>query len=149
MKQALLLVLALVAVLLLVVLYNLFQPAAPVRRLPEVAYSDLVQAVDAGRVRDVTIADQALTGHMDDGRAFETALPQDPTLVPRLLQKNVNVRARAAEPPGGLAHLLLSWLPLVTLVGLWFWFLHHVRRALAVVARAVEALPAAVAARDR
>ena len=58
-----------------------------------------------------------LVGHHADGRRFETDLPTDPTLVPRLLGKGVHVVARPAEAPGGLLHYALNWLPAALAAG--------------------------------
>ncbi len=41
--------------LLLVVLFNLFQPGSNSRADQQIAYSDFIGEVNAGRVRDVTI----------------------------------------------------------------------------------------------
>jgi cell division protease FtsH len=95
--------------LLLVVLFNLFQPGNSRTASTQVAYSDFVGEVNGGRVRDVTIQGRTVSGQLTDGRAFQTYTPEDPTLVSRLTDKGVRVIAKPEESDvNPLLHYLLS-----------------------------------------
>src|SRR5579884_1621030 len=95
--------------LLLVVLFNLFQPGTTQRSATQVAYSDFIGEVNGGRVRDVVIQGRTVTGQLTDGRAFQTYIPEDPTLVQRLTDKGVRVIAKPEEAEvNPLLHYLLS-----------------------------------------
>src|SRR5579883_1798511 len=93
--------------LLLVVLFNLFQPGTNHDTSTEVAYSDFLHQVDSGQVRDVVIEGQTVSGQLKDGTSFETYIPDDPTLVNRLTSKDVRV---IAKPPSSDANPLLHYL---------------------------------------
>ena len=80
--------------LLLVVLFNLFQPGGAQRTATQVAYSEFIGDVNAGRVRDVVIQGRTVSGQMADGRSFQTYTPEDPSLVSRLTDKGVRVIAK-------------------------------------------------------
>ena len=67
--------------LLLVVLFNLFQPSSAQRTATPVAYSEFLGEVNGGRVRDVVIQGRTVSGHTVDGRTFQTYTPEDPNLV--------------------------------------------------------------------
>ena len=54
--------------LLLVVLFNLFQPGATHTAATQVAYSDFINEVNGGRVRDVVIQGRTVSGQLTDGR---------------------------------------------------------------------------------
>src|SRR5438477_455151 len=82
--------------LLLVVLFNLFQPGATHNTATQVAYSDFIGEVNGGRVRDVVIQGRTVSGQLTDGRTFQTYTPEDPSLVQRLTDKGV----RVVGPPG-------------------------------------------------
>ncbi len=114
--------------LLLVVLFNLFQPSTTQHSSAQVAYSDFLSQVDHGQVRDVVIQGQTVTGQLADGRAFETYVPDDPTLVRRLTDKGVRV---IAKPPSTdvnpLLHYLLSWFPMLLLIGVWVFFMRQMQ----------------------
>jgi len=119
-----------IVALLLVALFNLFQPSTTntTRSGQQVAYSDFVNEVNAGHVRDVTIQGRTLSGQLSDGRTFSTYAPEDPSLVSRLTDKNVRVVARPEEADGNpLIHYLLSWFPMLLLIGVWIFFMRQMQ----------------------
>ena len=56
----------------------------------------MLTQIDQGRVHDVTIAGNEITGHFTDNRPFSTYAPNDPILVQKLTSKNVQISAQAA-----------------------------------------------------
>jgi cell division protease FtsH len=118
-----------IVALLLVALFNLFQPSSgPGRTAQQVAYSDFLNEVNAGHVRDVTIQGRNLTGQLTDGRSFSTYTPEDPALVSRLTERGVRVVARPEESDvNPLFHYLLSWFPMLLLIGVWVFFMRQMQ----------------------
>jgi len=118
-----------IVALLLVALFNLFQPNSSNRQAgQQVAYSDFLNEVNGGRVRDVTIQGRTLTGQLSDGRSFSTYTPEDPTLVSKLTDKGVRVVARPEESDvNPLFHYLLSWFPMLLLIGVWVFFMRQMQ----------------------
>ena len=88
-----------IIILLVVALVMLFQN--PGQRVPsqDIAFSQLLNEVDQGHVREVTIAGNEITGHFTDNRAFATYAPNDPSLVQSLYKKNVSITAKACRTP--------------------------------------------------
>jgi cell division protease FtsH len=113
--------------LLLVVLFNLFQPGGTQRSATQVAYSDFISEVNGGRVRDVVIQGRIVSGQLTDGRAFQTYTPEDPSLVSRLTDKGVRVNAKPEEGDNPLVHILLSWFPMLLLIGVWVFFMRQMQ----------------------
>ncbi len=114
--------------LLLVVLFNLFQPGSSKPVAAPVAYSDFIGEVNGGRVRDVTIMGRTVTGQLSDGRSFQTYTPEDPTLVSRLTDKGVRVVAKPEDSDvNPLVHYLLSWFPMLLLIGVWVFFMRQMQ----------------------
>jgi len=114
--------------LLLVVLFNLFQPGGTRVPTSQIAYSDLISEVNTGHVRDVVIQGRTLTGQMSDGRNFQTYTPEDPTLVQRLTEKGVRVIAKPEDSDvNPLLHYLLSWFPMLLLIGVWVFFMRQMQ----------------------
>ncbi|NGM19371.1 ATP-dependent metallopeptidase FtsH/Yme1/Tma family protein [Roseomonas stagni] len=118
-----------IVALLLVALFNLFQPSGgSSRAAQQVAYSDFLNEVSAGHVRDVTITGRTVTGQLNDGRSFQTYTPEDPQLVTRLTEKGVRVVARPEESDvNPLFHYLLSWFPMLLLIGVWVFFMRQMQ----------------------
>ncbi len=114
--------------LLLVVLFNLFQPGTGRSSDAQIAYSDFMAEVNAGRVKEVAIQGRLLTGHLTDNRTFQTYMPEDATLSQRLVDKGVRVVAKPEEsdvPP--LLHILLNWFPMLLLIGVWVFFMRQMQ----------------------
>ncbi len=118
-----------VVALLLVALFNLFQPSSGTApRGQQVAYSDFLAEVNAGQVREVTIQGRTLTGQLSDGRLFQTYTPEDPTLVSRLTERGVRVLARPVESDvNPLLQILISWFPMLLLIGVWIFFMRQMQ----------------------
>jgi cell division protease FtsH len=114
--------------LLLVVLFNLFQPGATRTAATQVAYSDFINEVNGGRVRDVVIQGRTVSGQLTDGRTFQTYTPEDSTLVQRLTDKGVRVIAKPEDSDvNPLLHYLLSWFPMLLLIGVWVFFMRQMQ----------------------
>jgi cell division protease FtsH len=114
--------------LLLVVLFNLFQPGASRTAATQVAYSDFVSEVNGGRVREVTIQGHTVSGALTDGRTFQSYAPEDPGLVQHLEDKGVRVVAKPEESEmNPMLHYLLSWFPMLLLIGVWVFFMRQMQ----------------------
>ena len=114
--------------LLLVVLFNLFQPGTTQPNGTQVAYSDFIADVNNGRVRDSVIQGRIVSGQMTDGRAYQTYAPEDPSLVQRLTDKGVRVIAKPEDSDvNPLLHYLLSWFPMLLLIGVWVFFMRQMQ----------------------
>jgi cell division protease FtsH len=117
-----------VIALLLVVLFNLFQPGTTHSNATQMAYSDFLSQVKQGNVKDVVIQDRNVSGDLKDGRNFETYTPNDPSLVETLTAKDVHVVAKPPDADSNpLLHYLLSWFPMLLLVGVWVFFMRQMQ----------------------
>ncbi len=118
-----------IVALLLVALFNQFQPSGSGgRTTQQVAYSEFLNEVGAGHVKDVVIQGRTVTGTLSDGRSFQTYTPDDPQLVTRLTDKGVRVVARPEESDvSPVFHYLLSWFPMLLLIGVWVFFMRQMQ----------------------
>jgi len=117
-----------VIAVLLVALFNLFQSSSNHGTQPPLAYSEFISEVDKGQVKDVQITGKVLSGHMTDGRTFSTNEPDDPTLVQRLLNKNIMVQSVPVdENAPSMLSILVSWFPLLVIAGVWFFFMRQMQ----------------------
>jgi len=113
--------------MLLFALFNLFQQPGSSTRADPLTYSEFIAKVEAGTVRDVTIAGDQITGNLNDGKAFETFAPNDPNLVTTLSEKGVNISAQAANSDGAFPGMLLSWFPILLMIGVWIFFMRQMQ----------------------
>ncbi|MDR1242515.1 MAG: ATP-dependent zinc metalloprotease FtsH [Deltaproteobacteria bacterium] len=114
-----------VIILLMVVLFNLFNQPPSSRN--QLSYSSLMQEVHNGRVNEVLIQGQNISGRMTDGTLFSAYAPFDPTMVEELMKNNVNVKAEPREESPWYMTLLVSWLPMILLVGIWVFFMRQMQ----------------------
>jgi len=114
--------------LLLVVLFNLFQPGTTHTAASQIPYSDFISEVNSGQVHDVVIQGRTISGQLNDGHTFQTYTPDDPTLVKTLTDKNVRVIAKPEDADvNPLLHYLLSWFPMLLLIGVWVFFMRQMQ----------------------
>ena len=113
---------------MLVLLFNVFQPGSGQHASQQLAYSDFIGDVNAGRVRSVVIQQHNVSGTLTDGTSFETYLPEDATLVSRLTEKGVEVVAKPEDSDvNPLLRYLLQWLPMLLLIGAWFFVMRQMQ----------------------
>ncbi len=114
--------------LLLVALFNLFQTSSSRGPQSTLAFSDFLNDVNRGQVADVTIQGNNISGHFTDSRAFTTYAPSDPNLVSRLTEKNVRITAAPVdENVPSLFGVLISWFPMLLLIGVWIFFMRQMQ----------------------
>ena len=114
--------------LLLIALFNLFQGSTSRGPQSDMGYSDFLQQVEQGKVANVTIQGPNINGHLTDGRAFATYAPSDPALVGKLIDRGVTVSAAPADDNmHPLLNILISWFPMLLLIGVWIFFMRQMQ----------------------
>jgi len=109
----------------MVVLFNLFnQPPQPQMRM---SYTEFLQSVEKGGVEEVTIQGQNIFGQTRDGQRFSSYAPNDPGLVNKLVDRGVQVTAEPNEDSPWYMTLLLSWFPMLLLIGVWIFFMRQMQ----------------------
>ncbi|MCK0198341.1 ATP-dependent zinc metalloprotease FtsH [Ancylobacter sp. 6x-1] len=119
-----------IIVLLLLALFSLFQNPGQRQAANDISFSQLLNEVDQGRVRDVLIQGPEISGTFSDGRTFQTYAPNDPSLVQRLYGKGVSITAKPLQDNvPWFVSLLISWLPFIALIGVWIFLSRQMQGA--------------------
>jgi cell division protease FtsH len=106
--------------LLVLALVTLFQNPGHRSGGSDIAYSQLLNEADNGRISNVVISGNEISGTFTDGRTFTTYAPFDPSLVTKLSQKGVQITARPpSENTPWFIALLVNWLPILVFIGAW------------------------------
>ena len=118
-----------IIVLLSVGLFNMFQsPNKTVASKSKVAFSEFLSEVDQGRVIKVDIRGNNISGVLSDGSTFTTYSPNYPNLVEQLSNKGVSIVATPLEDKmPSLLGILLSWFPMLLLIGVWVFFMRQMQ----------------------
>ena len=117
-----------VIVFLVLGLFNLFQNPKNTQAQNKISFSNFMEEVDNGRVVDVEIQGNNITGTLSDGKKFSTYSPNDPNLVSKLSDKGVSITASPTEEKmPSLFGILLSWFPMLLLIAVWIFFMRQMQ----------------------
>ncbi|HXF82603.1 MAG TPA: ATP-dependent zinc metalloprotease FtsH [bacterium] len=114
------------AIILAVVVYfflPLYRAKTP---RTEISYSQFLTYAAAGRIVEVSIAEETVSGKLRDGTAFRTFVPPGDTSYLGLLQsKGVTIKVEPKNRNALWPNLLSTMLPFFLLIGLWLLMLRQ------------------------
>ncbi len=113
--------------LVMIFLFNYFNSSEHARARATITYSQFLELVKAGKVSRVTLQGEEISGEQADGKAFKSYSPSDPDLVKLLQAKKVEITARPKDDSPWYTTLLISWLPMLVLVGIWIFFMRQMQ----------------------
>jgi cell division protease FtsH len=113
--------------LVMIFLFNYFNTSEHARARATITYSQFLELVKAGKVNRVTLQGEEITGEQTDGKAFKSYSPPDPDLVKLLQAKKVEITAKPKDDSPWYTTLLISWLPMLVLVGIWIFFMRQMQ----------------------
>src|SRR5499425_885635 len=97
----------------------------------EIAYSDFLERVEQGLVRGIRIEGEKITGEYigveDVNSRFKTYMPRDADLIRLLREKHVSIKVDLPEKNSYIMQFLLSWAPVLLLIGLWVFFMRQMQ----------------------
>ncbi|THB66043.1 MAG: ATP-dependent metallopeptidase FtsH/Yme1/Tma family protein [Desulfovibrio sp.] len=95
-----------------------------------IAYSEFLSMVESGQIDSVTIQGNEVTGdtRLAEGvQRVSTYAPDDPNLVEKLLEAGVSVTASGEEETSLFMTILVSWFPMLLLIGVWIFFMRQMQ----------------------
>lgn len=117
--------------LALIFLFNIFQNAQHQADTPAgpVAYSDFMKDAMDGRVSNVKIKGDVLSGnYANSGGTFSTMIPPNENVVERLQGSGVQITAEKPAPEQiSMGSILLSLLPAFLIIGVWIFFMRQMQ----------------------
>ena len=115
----------LVISLMVILLFNMFHQ--PQHSSLETTYSQFLASVQKGEVSQVTIQGDHVFGTLVDGKTFKTFVPRDSDMIKILRDKGVNIQAKPEEESPWYMSVLVSWVPMLLLVGVWIFFMRQMQ----------------------
>ncbi|WP_273207268.1 ATP-dependent zinc metalloprotease FtsH [Marinobacter subterrani] len=111
------------------VLLMVFQNFSPTTTGQQVNYSQFVEMVQQGQVRQVTIDGLEIQGIRDDGSQFQTIRPQvsDIKLMDDLLANDVEVIGKQPERQSLWTQLLVAAFPILIIIALFVFFMRQMQ----------------------
>jgi cell division protease FtsH len=112
-------------VLLGLFIFNIYYK--PKKAYDTIIFSDFVEAVQSNNIISVTIQGKNIVGTYKDGKEFKSYAPDDPELVKILRQHSVKINAKPDEESGMWQNILISWFPMLLLIGVWIFFMRQMQ----------------------
>ena len=118
-----------VGILLALVLFvSMFESGSRAVSGDSIAYSEFLSRVEEGTVKEADIGDGVISGKYTNGAGFRTNAPADPSLVQRLIDKNVTFRAQPEEQTSFWLILLYQSLPFLLILGIAFFVMRQMQK---------------------
>jgi cell division protease FtsH len=115
----------LVISLVFVMIYHLFNQ--PKIAQTEIIYSDFLSYVDKSQVTEVTIQGDNISGRLTNGTNFKTYAPKDAGVIALLKERGVRISAKPLDDSPWYMTVLVSWLPMLLLIGVWIFFMRQMQ----------------------
>ncbi|MBF0389755.1 MAG: ATP-dependent zinc metalloprotease FtsH [Desulfamplus sp.] len=115
----------LVIVLMMVMLYNIFNQ----QQIPEstLGYSEFLAMVEADRVKSVVLQGQDIYFTDSSGTRYRSFTPGDIDLIKTLRGHDVSIKAKPPAESSLLMSIIISWLPMIVLIGVWIFFMRQMQ----------------------
>jgi cell division protease FtsH len=115
----------LVISLVMILLFNMMTHKE--REQKPITYTAFLAAVESGQVQEVTVQGENIEGKYKDGTLFKSFAPDDPGMITELRQKGVIIEAKPAEDRSFWFTLMVSWGPILLLIGVWIFFMRQMQ----------------------
>jgi len=117
----------LIVALVLMTVFNQFNTHPPAGGSGQMDYSQFLEEVRQGHISKVTIEGRTLKALTNDGKHVSSYAPQDLWLVSDLIKNGVKIEAKPEEEPSMLMNVLVSWFPMLLLIGVWIFFMRQMQ----------------------
>ncbi len=102
--------------------FNMLQK--PPEDINYVKYNDFLEKVKNNHLSDIVIKGNTVSWTTSQGNEkFKTVLPRDIEILPLLLESGINITVEEVEEPSWWLQSFFAWIPLLLLIGVWFFFM--------------------------
>jgi cell division protease FtsH len=114
-----------VIIVVMIFLFNIF--TKPRQTVSDKNYSDFISAVQNNQVLEVEARGRNILWKDVDGRRYKTYTPEDPEMIKILREKKIIINAKKEEDSPLWQNILISWFPMILLIGVWIFFMRQVQ----------------------
>jgi len=113
---------------LILLIYNFFFTGTNFYTTQNISYTDFLERVERGEVKEITIEGKKALGKFLDGKDFITyLLPEDQEVFTLLKRQGVKIQVRPENQNNWVTTFLVSWLPFIILIFLWVLFIRQMQ----------------------
>ncbi|WCT71910.1 ATP-dependent zinc metalloprotease FtsH [Sphingomonas naphthae] len=116
--------------LALVVFVTMFEGSSRSSQAEGIAYSDFLNRVEEGGIKEADIGNGVITGTLTNGTTYRTTAPANTAFVEQKLNENkaITVRFKAEEQPSIWMYLLYQSLPFLFILGIGFFVMRQMQK---------------------
>ena len=112
-------------ILLGLFIFNMYYK--PKKNYESVIFSDFVKRWKQTRSSPLLSRGDTLSARSRSGKEFKSYAPEDPELMKMLRSHNVRINAKPDEDSGIWQNILISWFPMLLLIGVWIFFMRQMQ----------------------
>jgi len=118
-----------VVIAVLIALYTVIYPGSKTQTSNEISYSQLLQKIDQGEIKAVTLRGDTASATDGQNRLYSATTPtSQEELLKRLEAQKANIKVQSAQTSTWMS-LLVNLLPVILLVGAWVLFMRQMQGA--------------------
>ncbi len=95
--------------------------------LDQTSYTQFMDDAKAGKIRRVDVQGRRITVTPAEGATYTITSPGDLWMVEDLRKNGVQVYGKPDEEPSFIEQLLISWFPMILLIGVWIFFMRQMQ----------------------
>lgn len=93
----------------------------------QVPYSQMMAEAESGRYASIVVEDRKMYATANDGRRYLAHLPGDVFMLSDLRKTGVEIVAKPVKERSLLTSILISWTPMLLLIGLWVFYMRQMQ----------------------
>ncbi|MBF0345322.1 MAG: ATP-dependent zinc metalloprotease FtsH [Nitrospirae bacterium] len=110
---------------LMIVLFNLLSIQKPIQE--EMIFSEFFENIEQGKVADIIIKENEISGKLKDGKTFKTYAVEYPDLIKELRNRGVKITVKPPTPNPWYINFFFSWGPIIFLALIWIFFMRQMQ----------------------
>ena len=115
-------------IIVLLTTFKHFTDRSNSENVEPINYSQFLDDVKSKRIKDVVIEDRTITATTSDGKHVRTGVTYlDRGLVGDLVDNGIDFDVKPPEEPSFWSQILISWFPMILLVGVWIFFMRQMQ----------------------
>jgi cell division protease FtsH len=114
-----------IIIVVMILLFNFFN--RPRQSARDVSYSEFMTHVMNSEVKKVEARGRNISWWDANGVNYKTYAPEDPEMIRILREKGVDISAKKEEESPFWQSILISWFPMILLIGVWIFFMRQVQ----------------------
>ena len=111
--------------IIMILLFQVF--TKPKQTVLDKNYSEFITAVEKNQVLEVEARGRNMTWKDVTGKRYKTYTPEDPEMIKMLRDQKVVITAKKEEESPFWQNILISWFPMILLIGVWIFFMRQVQ----------------------